>query len=284
MLVGITLAMGITMLVNAGPTVISDATRSQFAQTSDVVTPLSPIDKARATIWDLSDTERIQFEQALDVTTPLSPLEKTRAAVWELSDSEWHRYRHLMEGVRGSISPATLSPIEVLGIHARDGGERRRYAERWVRMMRDDAERILAFQHAYDQAWQRLFPPEWLIDPARLPEDEAADVELQPNDRVLFFTRPDCASCNVLLQRLLKRIDTVAGIDIYLLGLSPDDDKAVRDWAEQQAIEPRWVRSRRVTLNHDGGALSELTRGKGQVPYLLRRRGDVLSVLSGSAL
>ena len=151
-------------------------------------------------------------------------------------------------------------------------------------MMRDDAERILAFQHAYDQAWQRLFPSERLIDPARLPEDEAADIELQPNDRVLFFTRPDCASCDVLLRRLLKRIDTVAGIDIYLLGLSPDDDKAVRDWAEQQAIEPRWVRSRRVTLNHDGGALSELSQGKGDVPYLLRRRGDVLAVLPPSVL
>jgi hypothetical protein len=50
MLVGITLAMGITTLVIAGPTVTSDATRPQFAQTSDVVTPLSPTDKARATI------------------------------------------------------------------------------------------------------------------------------------------------------------------------------------------------------------------------------------------
>ena len=47
--------------------------------------------------------------------------------------------------------------------------ERRRYAERWARMMRDDAERILAFQHAYDQAWRRLFPAEPLIDPAQLP-------------------------------------------------------------------------------------------------------------------
>jgi integrating conjugative element protein (TIGR03759 family) len=253
MLVGITLAMGITTLVNAGPAVTSDATRSQFEQTSDVVTPLSAIDKARATIWDLSDTE-------------------------------WRRYRSLMDGIRGSISPATLSPIEVLGIHARDEAERRRYAERWARLMRDDAERILAFQHAYDQAWQRLFPAESLIDLARLPDEKASDVALQPNDRVLFFTRPDCASCDVLLQRLLKRIDSVAGVDIYLLGLPPDGDTAVRDWAEQQAIEPRWVRSRQVTLNHDGGALSELTQGKGQVPYLLRRRGDVLSVLSGSAL
>ena len=253
MLVGITLAMGTTTLVNAGPTVASDATRSQFAQTSDVVTPLSPIDKARATIWDLSDTE-------------------------------WHRYRSLRDGIRGSISPATLSPSEGLGIHARDEAERRRYAERWARLMREDAERILAFQHAYDQAWQRLFPAEPLIDLARLPDEKASDVALQPDDRVLFFTRTDCASCDALLQRLLKRIDTLAGVDIYLLGLPPDDDTAARDWAERQAIALRWVRSRRVTLNHDGGALSELTQGKGQVPYLLRRRGDVLSVLSGSAL
>ena len=132
-----------------------------------------------------------------------------------------------MDGIRGSISPATLSPIEVLGIHARDEAERRRYAERWARLMREDAERILAFQHAYDQAWQRLFPAEPLIDLARLPDEKASDVALQPNDRVLFFTRPDCASCDVLLQRLLKRIDTLAGVDIYLLGLPPDDDTAV---------------------------------------------------------
>jgi len=253
MLAGTTLALGIVMLVHAGPVVTSDIERSQFDQTTDVMTPLSSI-------------------------------EKTRAESWNLSNIEWRRYRHLMEGIRGSISPATLSPVEVLGIHARDEGERRSYAERWARMMRDDAERILAFQHAYDQAWRRLFPAEPLIDPAQRPRAEAADAALQPKDRVLFFTRPHCASCNVLLQQLLKRTDTLAGIDVYLLGLSPDDDNAVRDWAERHMISPAWVRSRRVTLNHDGGALSELTQGKGDVPFLLRRRGDVLAVLSASAL
>ena len=210
--VGTALAAGVVMWVHAGPTVTSD-------------------------------TEQSQFEQTLDVTTPLSLLEKTRAAAWDLSDTEWRRYRRLMEGVRGSISPATLSPIEVLGIHARDDGERRRYAERWARMMRDDAERILAFQHAYDQAWRRLFPAEPLIDPAQRPRAEAADAALQPNDRVLFFTRPNCASCDVLLRRLLKRVDAIAGVDVYLVGLSPDDDNAARVWAEQQSIAPRWVAS-----------------------------------------
>jgi integrating conjugative element protein (TIGR03759 family) len=252
-LAGITFAMGIAMLVNAGPTVTTDAQRSPFDQTNVVTTPLAPVEKARAETWDLSATE-------------------------------WRRYRTLMDGIRGSVSPATLSPIEVLGIHARDDEERRRYAERWARLMRDDAERILAFQHAYDRAWKRLFPSDRLIDLARLPDGETADVTLQPTDRVLFFTRTDCAACDAVLRRLLKRVDTLAGVDIYLLGLPANDDKAVRDWAERQAIEPRWVRSRRVTLNHDGGALSQLTQGQGAVPYMLRRRNDVLAVLSPSVL
>jgi len=37
-------------------------------------------------------------------------------------------------------------------------------AEQWAMMMREDAERILAFQRAYDEAHKRLFPNGVLID------------------------------------------------------------------------------------------------------------------------
>ncbi|MDZ7753293.1 MAG: hypothetical protein U5S82_16990 [Gammaproteobacteria bacterium] len=67
--------------------------------------------------------------------TPLTKNERARAGIWGLSLDEWQRYRTLMEGIRGSISPGTISPIEVLGIHARDEAERRRYAEQWAVMM-----------------------------------------------------------------------------------------------------------------------------------------------------
>ena len=82
----------------------------------------------------------------------LSPTDLARARLWDLSETEWRRYKQLMQGVRGSISPSTISPIEVLGIHARDEAERQRYAEAWARVMYEDAGRILAFQHAYDAA------------------------------------------------------------------------------------------------------------------------------------
>lgn len=227
-----------------------------------------------------SETTRSRIEKTSSVTTPLSALETARAEAWGLSQTEWLRYRSLMEGVRGSISPSTLSPIEVLGIHARDESERQRYA----RAMREDAKRILAFQRAYGEAWKRLFPAEFLIDLSRLPEEPANEIELRPDDRVLLFTRPGCAACEMILQRLLRKIDAIAGVDIYLLDLPSGDDAAVRDWASRQTIDPDWVRNRRVTLNHDGGALADLTEGKGEAPYLLRRRGESLSLLPAGTL
>jgi len=218
-------------------------------------------------------------------TTRLSATERTRAQAWGLSEVEWRRYGSLMQGIRGSISPATLSPIEVLGIHARDDAERRRYAERWAVMMREDAERILAFQRAYDEAGRRLFAGETLIDPLRLPRREAEASELEVGDRVLLFTEPGCAPCDAVLERLLGRLEHLSGVDIYLGGVTPGDEAAVRAWAAEHGIRPEWVLLRQVTLNFEGGALERLVPGAGSArPYLLRRRGDTVAVLPTSAL
>ena len=214
----------------------------------------------------------------------LSDLERARALTWNLSETEWQRYRELMQGIRGSISPETISPIEVLGIHARDDAERQRYAEVWARAMRGDVDRILAFQRAYDAAGKRLYPNEPLIDVDRLPGKTEETSVLESTDRLLFFARPECPACDMLVGKLLKRIGDVSGIDIYLLGLALDDDVAVRDWASAHQINPEWVRSRRITLNHDGGALDKLTSGRGETPYILRRRGADVSQLRTSDL
>ena len=211
--------------------------------------------------------------------TDLSDSDIVSARLWGLSETEWRRYKMMMRGIRGSISPLTISPIEVLGIHARDDAERRRYAETWVRAMREDVDRILAFQHAYDAAGKRLYPNVPLIDIDRLPGTPAKTSALEATDRLLFFTRPKCPACDMLLAKLLKRIDEVSGIDIYILQLAPGDDDAVRDWASAHQIDTEWVRSRRITLNHDGGALARLTEGEGKSPYILRRRGVDLTKL-----
>ena len=96
--------------------------------------------------------------------TELTQRDIDRAKAWSLNETEWRRYRYLMNGIRGSVSATNLSPIEVLGIHARDAAERRQYAERWAIAMHEDAERVLRFQRAYDEATERLFPNQTLID------------------------------------------------------------------------------------------------------------------------
>jgi len=233
-----------------------------------------------------SDTQVKETGIAFSSTSAntLSLTELARSRAWGLTETEWHRYKQLMQGIRSSISPSTISPIEVLGIHARDSEESRRYAEQWAQAMYEDVGRILAFQHAYDEAGKRLYPNQQLIDITLLPLQSKKTNSLQVDDRVLFFTRPNCPACDVLLQRLLKRIDKIDGIDIYLTGTQLNDDQAIRDWAGDHMITPEWVRTRRITLNHEAGALEKLTQGKSDLPYLMRRRGDELSVLSASDL
>ncbi len=218
------------------------------------------------------------------ITNALSAIDLANARLWDLSETEWRRYKQLMQGIRGSISPATISPIEVLGIHARNEAERQRYAEVWAQAMYEDAGRILAFQHAYDAATKRLYPNMSLIDISRLPGKTEVKNTFQYGDRLLFFTRPDCPACDLVLNKLLKRIDEVNGIDIYLTNVGKGDDRAVRDWASNHNIDPGWVRNRRITLNHDGGALDKLTQGKGEVPSVLRRRGEDVTRLLVSEL
>ena len=217
-------------------------------------------------------------------TTELSPVERAQALQWQLSEVEWRRYQALRQGIRGSVSPSTLSPIEVLGIHARDDAERRRYAEHWAQMMREDAQRILAFQAAYDAAVRRLYGVEPLIDISRLPQAPPVEPPLLETDRIVLFTRVDCVRCEALLERVLSRLDTVDGLDVYLLDVAPGDASTVRTWASSRNIVPADVRSRRVTLNFDAGAFAALTHGRADVPYLMRRRGETLTPLPAAAL
>ena len=200
------------------------------------------------------------------------------------STTEWQRYRELMQGIRGSISPSTISPIEVLGIHARDPGERSRFAGQWARAMREDVERILAFQYAYDAVTKRLYAGQDLIDTRRLPVQSDTDKALAPNDRVLYFTRPDCSTCDRVWERLRKQVGQVAGVDIYLAGIVPGDDQAVREWATRHDIAPDWVRRRLVTLNHQGDVLEQLSDGRAELPVLMRYRDGEATLLPISAL
>lgn len=213
----------------------------------------------------------------------LSQAQIDRARAWSLNETEWRRYQRLMQGIRGSVSAANLSPIEVLGIHARDAAERREYAERWAVAMHEDAERILAFQRAYDEATQRLYPGQRLIDTARLSGDDSLATELQSGDRLLLRVGLECPSCDTVVHKAIDRLDDVAGIDIQFVGASESQRDQIREWARGQGIKPKWVRARRVTLNM-ANAADGRTNDDESLPGIYRRRGEAIERLAYAAL
>lgn len=101
---------------------------------------------------------------AQQVDTAAQQHERVMASVWGLSLDELRRANALMAGHRNSFSSPNLSPLEVLGIHARNEAERRKYAEMLARVMHDDVERILAFGVAYQEAMARLYPNDPVVD------------------------------------------------------------------------------------------------------------------------
>ena len=131
-----------------------------------------------------------------------------------------------------------------------------------------------------------------LSDDVARPEDAVA----HPTDRRLAY--------KTMLDAVIIGILTISALWLFVMRLeeSPvvealvtESDKSMYEDTSTQpspAVKtapagqayPQWVRSRRVTLNHDAGALAKLTDGHGEAPTLMRRRGDELSKLSASDL
>jgi len=182
------------------------------------------------------------------------------AQQWGLRDDEFARYRELMQGPLGTYSP-NLDPLSALGIEARSNEERRRYAELQVQAEAQRVEKLLAYQRAYDEAWQRLYP-----DRQRVSLPGAVSSTASGNGRTAVFVRDGCAACEQTVQRLqLSGTD----FDLYMVG-SRSDDARIRDWARRAQIDPMRVRDGSITLNHDSGRWLSLGLS-GELPAVVRK-------------
>lgn len=182
------------------------------------------------------------------------------ASDWGLQPQEWTRYRELMNGPLGIYSP-NLDPLSALGIEARTDEERRRYAELQVQVEARRVEKLLAYQRAYDEAWQRLNPG---MQRVNLPDDKPGPV--RGSSRMAVFVKDGCAACGQLVQRLQS---SGAEFDLYMVG-SRQDDARIRDWAKRAQIDAARVRSGSITLNHDGGRWLSLGL-PGELPAVVRQ-------------
>lgn len=187
-------------------------------------------------------------------------LDERQAREWGLRSEEWARYRQLMQGPLGVYSPQ-LDPLTALGIEARSDEERRRYAELQVQAEAQRVGKTLAYQRAYDAAWQRLFPGQPRVS---LPGAKA-QVPATP-----------APAPGGLRQGRLRTVRAARaavaggrhGLDLYMVG-SRQDDARIRQWATQAGIDPARVRARTITLNHDAGRWLSLGL-PGDLPAVVR--------------
>jgi integrating conjugative element protein (TIGR03759 family) len=186
------------------------------------------------------------------------------AREWGLRADEWARYQQLMQGPLGIYSP-NLDPLSALGTEARSDEERRRYAELQVQAESRRIDKLLAYQRAYDDAWQRLQPGVPRVNmPDAVPAHGSA--ASGASERMAVFVRDDCAACEQTVQRLQA---AGSAFDIYVVG-SRGEDARIRDWARHSKIDSAKVLARTITLNHDGGRWLSLSLS-GDLPAIVRQ-------------
>ncbi len=203
---------------------------------------------------------REQSSSALD--SQISSNAEALARDWNLNLQEWQRYQTLMQGSRGTYSPG-LDPLTALGIESRSDEERRRYAELQVKAEAQRTAKELAYQQAYDDAWKRLYPN--LMPIAGTASTPAASPTNQGNGRIAVFVKDNCPECSSTVKALQTQKQP---FDVYMVG-SQNDDERIRNWAIVSGVDPANVRSRQITLNHDGGRWLGLSLG-GDLPAVVR--------------
>lgn len=207
-----------------------------------------------------------ELEQQVQGTrTDQTRIEHSRqqaADAWGLSQQEYRRYESIMEGPRGIWSP-NLDPLTALGIEARSDAERQKYAELMVEVERERVEAELAFQRAYDDAWQRLYPNAMPVNPFSTKGGIDASQSVfghsgasSPRSNTIerfnvVVATEGCDSCDATVKQLMS---AGAPMDIWVVD-SNGDDSRIRSWAARLGVSPERVRAGDITLNH-GGALN----------------------------
>lgn len=238
----------ITTLFVLFGTVLS--TSFSFANQTSVTNTIS---QAQSTQQSVEKSLNIQHSQSSE----------NKWTEWGLTQTEWLRYEELKKGARGIWSP-NLDPLTMLGVEACSDNERKHYAELLAKKEYQRVEKEFAFQIAYNQVFERLYPNQL---PFRM--DDSGQPTSAIN-RVIYFTRTDCEPCIDNLKRLQEYIQNYP-LDIYVVD-SMQNDETIRNWALKNNIDIAKVRARQITLNHDSGYW--LKYAKGKMPAAFKIKGD----------
>ncbi|MBA2710131.1 MAG: TIGR03759 family integrating conjugative element protein [Tatlockia sp.] len=226
----------------------------------------------------LARTGLLVNEDDLVATNKVAPLTEKQlheAKVWGLSEEEETRFTQLMQNRSGLYYKGlNLSPVDILGLNARNDSERNHLAELAATQEAQKAGKNIAWTNAFYKAYNELFKNVPVVgedfDPALYAPAAYKPVILNANDNLYLFIKGDEALQTILLS-LIEAINTTASAHLHLLFLSTDDVDVQR-FANQHQIPKQLVLSGQITLNHGDLQFDGLKLKKKTTPLLLLAR------------
>jgi integrating conjugative element protein (TIGR03759 family) len=203
------------------------------------------------------------------------------AKVWNLTVEEERRYVLLMQNRSGIYYRGLRqTPIDILGINARDEAERAHFAELSAAQEAQKVAKNIAWNNAFHKAHNELFsnvPVVGDFDPSPYSPYAHQPVHLNSGETLYLFTRQDEAMRTVLLT-LLDAIENTPNTQLHLMLLDCDDTE-IQLWANKNQIPAHLVNSGQVTLNHGEPNYKALKVTKKTTPLLLLSKNGESSVV-----
>ncbi len=235
-----------------------------------------------ATAWRGLKTFRddILPSQSIQQVT-LTAQEKHQAQVWRLTPQEEARYTLLRQNRSGVWWWDHLTPVEVLGLNARNQAERQRYAHLYAQQLQERVAKELAWQAAANDAKAKIsrgLPIIRPFDTSRFSPLAYHPIVLAPHDQVFLLTRLTLNSTrliNTLLVQLQKQPS--ASLNIYFA--DHPSPQAVRAWVAKAGLPVQWIHSHRLTVNTDEGTFAQVPKALSHLPVLLQVRAGKVRVV-----
>ena len=203
------------------------------------------------------------------------------AKVWNLTLEEERRYVLLMQN-RSDIYYRGLrqTPLDILGINARDETERAHFAELAAAQEAQKVTKNIAWNNAFHKAYNELFaniPVVGDFDLSPFSPYAHQPVHLNSGETLYLFIKQDEAVRTVLLT-LFDAIENTPNTQLHVMLLDCDDTE-IQLWANKNQIPEHLVHGGQVTLNHGEQNYQALKITKKTTPLLLLSQNGESSVV-----
>lgn len=198
-----------------------------------------------------------------------------------LHKEDVEKYKYLMSETLAGVWYKELDPAEVLGLMADNDVEREKYALIMAEINHKKIKKILAFQHAYDRAWRKLYPDSVVATYTNYIETSSGTIQEKSGDRFVFFMDTNDSQSGEVVKKILDRMNYEdLGLDIYAVNSISDNE--LSQWAKNINICSESVKNGRITLNHDKGRLRRFSKDNALPVVALNRNGEFQVILGDS--